>query len=224
MPRKALKQDQLGNRKLPDLGSMTPKALEVFERGFAEKEYVREKIETYALKPHPTIRELLLLAWFRNWLNLLEPKLSYGDSPKTAASVWQYWVDHLDELLAHAAVREEIISYLESRDQIEAGKNQDHKQMVELIGDDRLTLLALHPLVEKIYAKKKRGAPVTRRLTAVRALQIQIDKSWDLKKVTQELCDCGKAAHDESCEQQMRQSIGTLKRLLRKWGTEPSKP
>jgi hypothetical protein len=219
MPRKTVKQDRLpGNEKLPDFGSMTPKVLEVFERGFAEKDHARETIERYASKPNPTVREMLLLAWFRNWLSFLGPKLPDGDSPTTAAGVWQYWVDHQDELLALTAVREEIISYLETRDQIEADKKQGHGQMVELIRDDQLTFMAWYPFVEELYAKKKRGAPAVRRLTAVQALQMQVDGN-SLSKITRELCDCGmgnEVKHDERCEQQMRQSLISLRKLLQK--------
>jgi hypothetical protein len=220
---KPVKKDQpLGKTELPDLGSMTPKALELFERALAEKKYVEEKIETYASKPHPTVRELLLLAWFRNWLKFLEPRLPDGDSP-TAASVWIYWDEHLDELRELAEAREEIISYLQPTDQIEADKNQAHVQMVELIGGDQLAFLAWYPVVEELYKKKKRGAPTTRRLTAVRALQM-LDNNWKLKKVTKELCDCRNDQHDEHCQQRIRQSIISLNKLLEKCGVKPPKP
>jgi hypothetical protein len=75
----------------------------------------------------------------------------------------------------------------------------------------------------KLETKPGRGRPAIRRLTAVRALQMQIDNKLDLEAVTQELCDC-KHDHSECCEQQMRQIINNLRKLLRKCGLEPAKP
>src|SRR5690242_8419838 len=101
------------NEKSPDLGAIMPMALEVFERALAEKKCVRERIEAYASKRNATVRELLLLAWNRNWLSFLEPKLPDDDPPITAAGVWQYWVDHPDQLRELGSARQEISSYLE---------------------------------------------------------------------------------------------------------------
>jgi hypothetical protein len=223
MRNKSLNGDQPeGKVIIPGFGSMMPKALELFERALDGKKHFQEKIEKYASSAHPTVRELLLLEWFRNWLSFLKPKLPDGDSPTTAAGLWQYWNEHPDEFLALTSAGEEIISYLESTDQLKADRNQGHVQMHELIKDDELVFAAWYPFVEELYKKKKRGAPVTRRLVAVRALQMQVDGN-SLRRVTQELCDCGKGKkvkHGERCEQQMRQSILSLTKLLQKCGIE----
>lgn len=100
--------------------------------------------------------------------------------------------------------------------------------VVDLIQQDGVTFLAYYPVIDKMFGKLERkpgrGRPATRRLTAVRALQMQIDNSWTLKKVTSKVCDCGKAAHNDFCEQQLRQSIISLRKLLSKCGVEPAKP
>lgn len=137
----------------------------------------------------------------------------------TGANVWQYWDHHPNEYSAHHKLKNEILSYIESPDDQRNRALREKVAMTNLIQQDRLTFVAYYPVVEKmsgkLATKPGRGRPATRRMTAVSALQMQIDGN-PLKKVTHNLCDCGKAKHDEYCEQQMRQSILAVKRTLRK--------
>jgi hypothetical protein len=217
----------LKNKTLPDLGPMTPKVLELFERALAEREYLKRWIEELSSKSKSTIRDQICLALYRHQLSFREPPLPGGGS-LIGATLWEYWAGHQLECRKYCRLENEIRSYLETPESLYRRALSGKVAMMNLIRQDSVMFLANYQAVDEMFGKLERkpgrGRPATRRLTAVRALQMQIDKNCDLKKVTQERCDCGKAAHNESCEQQMRQSIGTLKRLLRKWGTEPSKP
>ncbi len=101
----------LGSKKPPDLGQITPKLIEPFERALAEKEDLQNRIAKYASKQRPTIRELLILAFFRNCLSFLEPSLPNGYSP-AAASIWSYWAQHPEECKGNKALGDAILGYL----------------------------------------------------------------------------------------------------------------
>ena len=73
----------LESGKTPDLGPITPKIIELFERALAGKADVQKKIRHYSSKPSPTVRDQLTLAWLRNWLSILDPCLP-GEGPPTA--------------------------------------------------------------------------------------------------------------------------------------------
>jgi hypothetical protein len=88
--------------------------------------------------------------------------------------------------------------------------------MHELCQRAPVTYVALYPLIKQIY-RQKPGRPVERRLAAVQALQMQIDKGETLKKITTKVCDCGKSEHGTYCEENLRQSIISLKKLLRQF-------
>src|SRR5947207_15070016 len=65
----------------------------------------------------------------------------------------------------------------------------------------------------------KKGRPVTRRPSALRALQLWIDgQKW--LPITQLVCDCPKKKHDQYCDEAIRQSVIGLKQLLRQLGIE----
>lgn len=211
-------------KKLPDVGAATPKIVEFWERALSGKESDRNDIAQYAAKQPLTVREKLIFAWLRNKLSLLEPPLPVR-TPANALNVWNYWIDHPDEMRTIVSLQDEITSYLGPPEQIASIATQSHVHMLDLIRDDDLTFMALAPVVGEMN-KKKRGRPATRRFAAVGALQMQMDNKWNLKKVTPEVCDCGKARlrHDQYCEQQLRQSIVSLRKLLRKIGARPTKP
>jgi hypothetical protein len=65
----------------------------------------------------------------------------------------------------------------------------------------------------------KKGRPVTQRPVALRALQLQIDTGQTWRTIAQQVCDC-KKEHDQSCTENIRQSVNGLKRLLRQLGIQ----
>jgi hypothetical protein len=209
-------------RRPPDFGAATTKITEEWERSFSQREDIRRKIAQHASKPHPTVREALVLAWFRKLLDMLEPVLPVETS-MSATNVWQYWIDHPKEFGNIATVHDEITTYLGTAEQIDRMDEQAKARKLEMIKGDQVTFMALYPVVDLLYAKK-RGRPPTRRLAAVRGLQMQNDNKLTLKEVMPKVCDCGKAAHDEYCEEKLRQSIRALRKLLGECGIELPKP
>jgi hypothetical protein len=203
--------------KSPDLGPITPKIIELYDRALAGKADVQEKIRHYSSKPSPNVRDQLTLAWLRNWLRILDPRLP-DEGPPTAVRVWRYWINHPVELRKLTSADDAIMSYLLDRDKVKAAAESMKLQLFELINQDKLTLLALHPVVEEL-CRKKRGRPITQGSIAVRALQLQIDNNWTWTRITSELCDCGRV-HDKHCKERIRQSVLALEKLLGKCRSE----
>jgi len=199
---------------VPDLGPATTAIVQQFERALAGKKEVRDTIRTYSLKPSPTIKDLLELAWLRNWLALLEPPLPDG-VPVTAASVWAYWVEHAQEFAQIKSLDAGIQSYLYSREQLHARSMSARLEMLNRINTDAITYLALYPLVDAMFENKS-GRPATRGTIAVRALQLKIDSRKTWKQITREVCDCGQSVHNDYCQANLRQSVRALEKLLRK--------
>jgi hypothetical protein len=202
----------------PDLGPVTPGVLELFQRGLAGKKDVQEKIKHYSSKLRPTIRDLLTLAWYRNWLTILQPPLPAG-APPTPASVWKRWFDHDKELKRLGSLGDEIRSYLAGSGEVSADRDHVWRQMHELIACDDLTYSALYPVVKKLL-RKKRGRPITRGPIAVRALQLKVDKKWPWMRIANEVCDCSKGSHDGYCRDNIRQSVAALEKLITRCGLE----
>jgi len=211
---------------VPDVGAATAKIVELFERGLAEREDLKKWIEELSSKANPTIRDRLCLALYRHQLSFREPPLPSGD-PLTGATLWEYWASHPTEYRKYCRLETEIQSYLEPPETRLSRAKSIRQGMIDLIQQDSVTFLAYYPVIEKMFGKPETkagpGAPVTRRLPAVRAVQMQIDNDWNLKRVTKELCDCGND-HSQYCEQRMRQSIISLKKLLHKCKVEPPRP
>jgi hypothetical protein len=223
-----MKEKQVpGNSNAPNLGTATPKFLELFDHAVAKREDLKKWIAELSSKPNLTIRDRLFLALHRHQLSFSEPPLPAGVS-LTGMHLWEYWDSHWEELPKYWQFENEIRSYLEPPETLHNRALSNKLAMMDLIQQDSLTFLAYYPVIDKMFGKLEtkpgRGRPATRRLTAVRALQMQIDNKLDLETVTQELCDCGKKDHSECCKQQMRQSINSLRELLRKCGLEPAKP
>jgi hypothetical protein len=213
--------------KPPDFGPGAAQILGMWERLLSRKEGVRKAIARYAAKQCPRIQELLILASFRKLLEMLEPPLPAG-IPMNATNIQKFWIDHPNELNNITDVHADIVSYLRTAEEIEMIQNQSKIRMLETIKNDQLTILALYPVMEDLYAKKP-GRPITRRLVAVRGLQMQIDNKqidnkWTLKRTAREVCDCGKATHDGYCERQLHQTIIKLRKLLGECGIECPKP
>ena len=211
---------------VPDLGAATTKFVELFDRALADRAVLKKLIAELSSKSNPTIRDRLCLALYRHQLSFLEPPLPPG-VPLTGYNLWDYWASPNAEYKKYRKLEREIESCLEPPETLHARAVATKRAMIELIPKDSVTFLALYPVIDEMFGKlqKKsgRGRPVTRHLAAVRALQMQIDNGWKLKKVTSKVCDCTKATHDDFCEQQLRQSIMKLEKLLSKCGVEPAK-
>jgi hypothetical protein len=70
----------------------------------------------------------------------------------------------------------------------------------------------------KRLAERRKGRPVSRRLDAIRALELkQADpKRWTWPELAQKFCSCGEKKHTATCSERLRREVGHLKRLLRK--------
>jgi hypothetical protein len=200
----------------PDLGAATPKVLELFARALADRTELRRKIKVYSTKESPTVRDQLGLAWCRNQLCFLEPNLPVS-STLTPASLWQYWVEHQEELQKFHSEQNKIMGYLDGPAEANAAELWAKQQMLELVSGDRITYLALFPAVEHLF-KKQPGHPITRGPIAVRALQLKWEKNPTWQKIADEICDCGQHKHSESCWQSIRQAAMALQRLLNRHG------
>src|ERR1039458_1600417 len=176
--------------------SLTTKFVELFERSLTERADLKKWIDELSSKSNPTIRDRLCLALYRHQLSFREPPSPPG-VPLTGMNLWEYWSGHYAENLKYLQLENEIRSYLETPETIHNRALTNKLKMINLIQQDSITFLACYPIIDKIFGtlqkKSGRGRPVTRRLAAVRALQMQIDNGWKLKKVTSKVCDCTKA-------------------------------
>jgi hypothetical protein len=206
----------------PDLSAVTPKYLELFERALAETPQLRKSIEELSLKSNPTVRDLLCLALYRHQLSFYEPQLPVG-VPLTPSTLWQYWAKRKPELQAHQAIQQEILSYLMTDKELESHRQRSMLKELEFVEQDQMAFVAMYPIIEQRY-RKKRGAPATKRPIAAKALQMQLDKKLSLARVTPKVCECGKATHDNLCENNLEKSIKSLRKLLRRFGIQVSKP
>jgi len=202
-------------RELPDLGPVTAEYRELFEQSAQQKLKILAGIEHYAHKPTPSVRDRLLLAFFQNELSFVEPT-----DLVPGMSLWEYWVEneeHQERLRKYMARGHAIVSYLFSPGELTASQRRAQRIQEELVAQSDLNFMALYPLL-KTSSNARRGRPVDRRPSAVRALQLKIDHSWTWKRIATQLCDCGKPLHDSSCAERIRQSSLALQKLLRECG------
>jgi hypothetical protein len=76
----------------------------------------------------------------------------------------------------------------------------------------------------KTLSQPRRGAPVSVRQTAVRALELRLAdlSNWSWTRLGRELCTCDKSEHDTYCTQRIRQAAIALEKVLRKHGVQPA--
>src|SRR6266542_6471817 len=101
-----------GDSKTPNLGTVTPKIVELFERALAERKDLKKRIEELSSRSNPTVRDQLWLALYRQQLSSLEPQLPAGVS-LTGMHLWQYSISHPEEYRKDCQIENEIRSYLE---------------------------------------------------------------------------------------------------------------
>ena len=211
----------------PSLGAAEAKFVGLFERALDERAELKRWIETLSSKSKPTVRERLCLALYRHQLSFREPPLPRG-AFLTGVSIWDHWSSHEAEHQEHCRLEAEIRSYLESPEAVRNRAERNKATTMTLIQLDQLTFMACYPVVDEMYGKlqKKsgRGAPATRRLIAVQALQMHSDGGRTWASITEEICDCPKKEHDWRCAEAMRQSVNGLKRFLRRFPSKSRKP
>jgi hypothetical protein len=136
------------------------------------------------------------------------------------SSLWQYWRDHPDEYQEHRALENELLSYLKPNDELEADNVRREGAMLDLISTDKVTYMALYPMVKESFDTKP-GRPATRRgPDAVRALQMKLEQRLTWTKIANLFCDCDKPKHEHSCSEAIRLSTIALRKLLRRCGVE----
>ena len=76
-----------------------------------------------------------------------------------------------------------------------------------------------------LFHKQKRGAPVTARQSAVKALDLRLGDphKWTWKRLGAEFCTSSGPGHrhDTTCQERIRQAVISLERLLRRHDTYP---
>jgi hypothetical protein len=160
------------------------------------REELGRRIQRGSASSPLTIADQLLLAYYQKALSFIEPL-----SPEKRFHAG--WPINCSSPDRQKEVRQilQILDYL-------APKSAEMKK----------GLLRALPISCRISYKKK-GAPVTRREAALRALQLQIDTGRTWTSIAQEVCDC-KKKHSPRCTENIRQSVNGLKRFLRKLGIE----
>jgi hypothetical protein len=77
-----------------------------------------------------------------------------------------------------------------------------------------------------ICHKQKRGAPVTARQAAVKALDLRLEdpRKWTWKRLGAEFCTSSGPAHyhDAACQQRIRQAVIHLEKLLQRHNVHPN--
>ena len=67
--------------------------------------------------------------------------------------------------------------------------------------------------------KRPRGRPTTKRLAAVRALELrQNPKLWPWPKVVSAVCPCGNSGHNEQCSEILQAEVRQLQGVLQRFG------
>jgi hypothetical protein len=199
---------------IPDWGAVTTKILEYFDRALAGRAALREQIRHYEAESCLTIDDMLMLAWLRNELALVDPPLSDGPYPP-AAKLWVYGMNHTEELLKIQSLREELNSYL-GRENAD-----DSTEMANLLRGNDLAFLALWPIVSDPPGKV--GHPPTRRRVAARALQMKKAGNRTWPQIAEAICDCRQKDHTKYCTQNIRQGVIRLQKLLRVLGFDPER-
>jgi hypothetical protein len=207
---------------MTDLSSAYPQILDLYEQALNERQQLRKLIAELSAKSNHTVHDCLCLALYRQQLSFREPPLPNGIE-LTAASLWQYWAEHWQEYKEYQAIQDEIETYLFSREERKAATAARKLKELELYSHDPTLYVALYPIIEERY-RRKSGRPVERPLLAVQGLQLQLDEGLTLKQVTAKVCDCKKAEHADCCEQNLRQSMDRIKRLLRRFRIKVSGP
>lgn len=170
-----------------------------------------------SLKPGSSrsIVEALRLAYLRKLLDFIEIPTKEGIAP-SGADIWNYWVNRRTEFQQLCATGTEIASYvLPSESKMDIA-NRAKKKVASLLPVEQV--FDSVPVLDRFFAMP--GAPVKMRPVAVKALQLKIDKGWSLARITREVCPCRKATHRPNCQQDVRQSIIGLKKLLKRCGIE----
>jgi hypothetical protein len=64
-----------------------------------------------------------------------------------------------------------------------------------------------------------RGRPVTKRRTAVEALELRLadQAKWSWARLAREFCGCGSSLHSHKCQEAIRKEVGHLQSLLKKY-------
>jgi hypothetical protein len=76
----------------------------------------------------------------------------------------------------------------------------------------------------KSARSRLRGAPVTRRQAAVKALDMRrLKPSLSWMQVTRKCCDCEEQSHNNSCMQVLRQEVMALEKVLQRYDIHPRK-
>ena len=76
-----------------------------------------------------------------------------------------------------------------------------------------------------LFHKQKRGAPITARKAAVKALDLRLDdpNKWTWRQLGAEFCSSNGRGHrhDTSCQERIRQAVMSLEKLLRRHNAYP---
>jgi hypothetical protein len=198
------------------LSAARAESIRFMEQLLQAKDVLNQLIESFSVESNRSVRNALIVAYLRTAVALIKlPSSECGDAP-TGLDAWKYWASHQSELQQQCAIGGEIASYLLPTGSKTEIAKKAREELFSALPDD----VKLHcvPALTHFFAVP--GAPVTRRPRAVLALQLRIDKKWTLPRITREVCDCGKTVHGETCQQVVRQSIRSLKKLLSRCGIE----
>lgn len=79
--------------------------------------------------------------------------------------------------------------------------------------------------VARVYTKKKRGAAISARRTAVKALELRLTDrhTWTWPRLAQKFCTCPKPKneHGAYCRERIRQAVMALEKVLKRHGVYP---
>jgi hypothetical protein len=156
------------------------------------KDELEKRVREMSLQSARTVAEQLRLAYYQHMLRLIAPL-----PPETPLYSGYRIGMHLRDHQSDLREIQQILDYLTPK-----GAGIKARLPGELAIPTRAG---------------QKGRRVTRRHTALRALQMKQDTNLTWKEITREVCDCPKRPHDKHCEQAVRQSVIGLKKLLSKY-------
>lgn len=200
----------------PELSSvLKDDAVRLFDRLRSARTDLGRLVQSPSLTTRGSVERALITAYVRHLLDLVDLPLKQGVGD-TAADIWNYWLNREAAFRQMCTTGSEIASYLSlPGSKTEIAEKAKKEIASQLPGE---VVLASVPILNGFFAV--RGAPIKMRPIAVRALQMKIDKRWSLPRITREVCPCGKPLHGEKCNQVVRQSMLSLKKLLVRCGVD----
>jgi hypothetical protein len=197
------------------IGPVTAEAMRLFDRAPQRTEILREVIQSYSPKKSTQVVDVLILAYLRHLLAILNPPLPPAEAT-ISIRIWDYWETNAKEFRRLCELGILIADYLGPEGFKKEVAKLAKKHIIEKVLPREL-IVDYWPELEKVFATS--GPRVTLRPIATRALQMKMDgMTW--REIADKICSCKEQQHGENCRENIRHSVIALQKFLVKLGIE----